>query len=58
LDEVELVKYNYPANVWPDEIPEFKQATVEAFKSLEKSGILMLRSIALFLGLDELYFDE
>jgi isopenicillin N synthase-like dioxygenase len=58
LDEVELVKYNYPANVWPDEIPEFKQATVEAFNALEKTGLLMLRSIALYLGLDEQYFDE
>src|SRR5690606_27955651 len=30
----------------------------EAFKRLEKTGMFMLRAIALYLGLDENYFDD
>lgn len=48
----------YPLNIWPSEIPEFATYTVEAFQTLEKAGIQMLRAIALHLGLDEYYFDD
>lgn len=48
----------YPANVWPEEVPEFKDAALEAFKALEETGVYMLRAIALYLGLEESYFDE
>jgi len=48
----------YPANVWPVEIPEFKSASLEAFRALEKTGMHMLEAIALFLGLEEGYFDD
>ncbi|MEO9476932.1 MAG: 2-oxoglutarate and iron-dependent oxygenase domain-containing protein [Cyclobacteriaceae bacterium] len=47
----------YPANIWPTEVPEFKDLTLEAYTTLEKAGINMLRAIALHLGLDEYYFD-
>ncbi|MEP4535121.1 MAG: 2-oxoglutarate and iron-dependent oxygenase domain-containing protein [Cyclobacteriaceae bacterium] len=47
----------YPANIWPAEVPEFKDLTLEAYITLEKAGINMLRAIALHLGLDEYYFD-
>lgn len=58
LTAEELTKYNYPPNVWPSEVPLFRQTAVEAFAALEKTGLLMLRSIALYLGLDEEYFDK
>jgi isopenicillin N synthase-like dioxygenase len=48
----------YPANVWPKEIPQFRKLTLESYKTLEKAGISMLRAIALYLGLEEHYFDE
>lgn len=48
----------YPANVWPLEVPEFKSASLEAFRALEKTGMCMLEAIALFLGLEETYFDD
>lgn len=48
----------YPENVWPDEFPEFKEYSIEAYKTLEQAGILILRAIALHLGLDENYFDD
>lgn len=49
---------DYPSNIWPKEVPEFKDHTSDAFQTLEKAGIQMLRAIAIHLGLDELYFDE
>lgn len=48
----------YPENIWPEEIPEFKAHTLEAFTTLQQAGIHMLRAIALHLGLDEYYFDD
>jgi isopenicillin N synthase-like dioxygenase len=58
LSHEDLLKESYPANVWPAEIPEFHQVTVDTYKALEKTGIFMLRAIAIYLGLDENYFDE
>jgi isopenicillin N synthase-like dioxygenase len=48
----------YPENIWPDEIPEFKDYTIKAYQILEQAGVLVLRAIALYLGLDEYYFDD
>jgi len=48
---------SYPANIWPEEVPDFQHATLEAFTALEEAGRQMLRAIALFLELDENYFD-
>ncbi len=52
------IKNEYPDNVWPAELPEMKEIAIEVFKSLEKTGVEMLRAIALYLGLDEHYFDS
>ena len=48
----------YPENIWPEEIPEFKEHTIKAYQILEQTGVLVLRAIALHLGLDEYYFDD
>jgi isopenicillin N synthase-like dioxygenase len=48
----------YPANIFPDEVPEFKQMTVHAFRTLESAGLELLRAVALHLDLDENYFDD
>jgi isopenicillin N synthase-like dioxygenase len=58
LDAAALVKEGYPPNVWPEEIPEFKSAALDVFNALEKTGIYMLRAIALYLQLPEKYFDD
>jgi len=58
LSQQDLLKENYPGNVWPMEIPVFKQVGVDAYRALEKTGVYMLRAIALYLELDENYFDE
>lgn len=48
----------YPGNVWPEEIPEFKEYTIEAYQTLENAGKSMLKAIAIYLGLEENYFDS
>lgn len=58
LPESELKKEDYPANVWPEEVPEFKTVAVEVYRALEKTGKHMLSAIALYLGLPENYFDD
>jgi isopenicillin N synthase-like dioxygenase len=52
------IKSEYPNNIWCDELPEFNKVGIEAYKQLEDSGKYMLRAIAIFLGLDEFYFDD
>lgn len=48
----------YPLNVWPEEIPEMREICLKAYKTLETTGNHLLRAIALYLELDENYFDE
>jgi isopenicillin N synthase-like dioxygenase len=58
LNQNELLKEGYPANVWPTEVPELKDVAIEVYRALEKTGTFMLRAIALYLNLPENYFDE
>ncbi len=51
------IKQEYPDNIYCDEVPEFNQKGMEAYRKLESAGRDMLRAIALYLGLDEHYFD-
>lgn len=48
----------YPANVTVEELPKFNEVGKQAYKMLEKTGIYVLRALALHLGLDEFYFDN
>lgn len=48
----------YPPNVWVSEVPEMKNATVQVFRTMEQCGRHMLSAIALYLGLDEKYFED
>jgi isopenicillin N synthase-like dioxygenase len=51
------IKNEYPDNVWPAELPEFEAIALDVYKRLEKTGIQLLRAIALYLNLPENYFD-
>ena len=48
---------DYPANVWPEELAEFQEYTNQAYLTLENAGKTMLKAIAIYLGLEENYFD-
>lgn len=49
---------DYPENIFPSEIPNFEKYGLLAYKALENTGIQVLRAIALYLGLEENYFDQ
>lgn len=48
----------YPPNVTVGEIPAFNPLFLEAYRAFEDSGRDLLSAIALYLGLDENYFDS
>ncbi len=52
------IKSEYPDNVTVDEVPEFTPTLQKAYRNFEKSGKALLQAIALYLGLDEHYFDD
>jgi isopenicillin N synthase-like dioxygenase len=58
LQDDELKKEGYPANIWPEEVPELKAVAVDVYKALEKTGTYMLKAIALYLNLPENFFDD
>ena len=58
LEEGSKYENEYPANVEVKELPEFNKVGEEAYKMLEKTGVYVLRALALYLGLDEFYFDK
>lgn len=47
----------YPENVLVNELPEFNTVGKETYTALEKTGVYVLRALALHLGLEEFYFD-
>jgi isopenicillin N synthase-like dioxygenase len=47
-----------PANVWPAEVPAFREAAQALFASLELAGLRLLEAIALERGLDRRFFDD
>lgn len=48
----------YPENIKVSEVPAFNEKGMEAYRMLEKTGIYVLRALALYIGLDEFYFDH
>ncbi|HUR10634.1 MAG TPA: 2-oxoglutarate and iron-dependent oxygenase domain-containing protein [Flavitalea sp.] len=52
------VKNEYPDNVQVPEVKPFNPTFQKAYRAFEKSGKALLQAIALYLGLDEHYFDE
>lgn len=58
ITDGDVIKDQYPDNVIVTEIPEFTPSIITAYKAFEKAGAELLRAIALFLDLDEHYFDE
>jgi isopenicillin N synthase-like dioxygenase len=47
-----------PGNVFPEELPEFKEYTLEVYKTFENAGKTLLRAIAIYLELPETYFED
>ena len=45
-------------NIWPDEVPGFKEAYLALYDAFDEAGLKVLRAIARFLGVDEEYFTD
>lgn len=58
VDDNHPLKSEYPDNVQVKEVPNFNPTLEKAYRAFEQSGQNLLSAIALYLGLDENYFDE
>ena len=48
---------SYPANVQVQEVEDFNETLNKSYLAFEKSGSFLLQAIALYLGLDQFYFE-
>jgi isopenicillin N synthase-like dioxygenase len=47
-----------PDNVWPDEVPRFKDTFQELYATFDRTGLEILKAIARYLKIDEDYFVD
>ena len=58
IEKEEKDKYNYFPNIHVDELPEFNKVGKEVYSTLEKTAKYILRALALYLNIEENYFDQ
>ena len=58
LPEGHRFRGHMPDNVWPSEIPGFKDTFQELYATFDRSGLKILRAIARYLKIDEDYFVD
>jgi len=58
VNDNDPVKAEYPPNVNVSEVEAFTPTFFRAYRAFEKSATALLRAIAIYLGLDEHYFDH
>ena len=58
IEEEEKEKYNYFPNVHVEELSEFNEVGREVYSTLEKTAKHILRALALYLNIEEDYFDK
>jgi isopenicillin N synthase-like dioxygenase len=47
-----------PDNLWPAEVPSFKDTFQELFATFDRTGLKILKAIARYLKIDENYFED
>ena len=47
-----------PDNLWPAEVPSFKDTFQELFATFDRTGLKVLKAIARYLKIDEDYFED
>lgn len=52
------IKAQYPDNIWPEELPDLEGIGLKVYQTLESAGVTLLKAIALYLKLEENYFDN
>ena len=58
VEDKAVVSEEYPDNVAVNEVKDFNETLYAAYRNFEKSGKALLQAIALYLNLDERYFDN
>lgn len=58
VEDNDPIKSEYPENVSVQEVSALSPTLRKAYKAFEKSGKALLQAIAIYLGLDENYFDH
>ena len=58
VEDKAVVSEEYPDNVAVKEVKDFNETLYAAYRNFEKSGKALLQAIALYLNLDERYFDN
>lgn len=58
VEEKDKDKYNYFPNIYVNELPEFNKVGKELYSTLEKTAKYILRALALYLNIEENYFDN
>ena len=58
IEDEEKEKYNYFPNIHVEELSEFNEVGREVYSTLEKTAKHILRALALYLNIEEDYFDQ
>lgn len=58
VEDDDPIKSEYPVNIKVNEVEGFDVTIYQAYKYFQKSGTAILQAIALYLDLDEKYFDN
>ena len=58
VEEEEKENYNYFPNIYVEELSEFNEVGREVYSTLEKTAKHILRALALYLNIEEDYFDK
>ncbi len=57
VEDDEKIQDTYPKNVQVTEIKDFNKIGMEVYRQLEKTATYVLKALALYIGLDENFFD-
>ena len=58
LNDAHPFRQMMAANIWPTEIPGFRETFLDLYDTFDRTGIRILAALARFLGLDEAYFTD
>lgn len=58
VEDKDPISEEYPDNVKVSEVPQLNDTLFKAYRNFEKSGKSLLQAIAVYLNLNENYFDE
>ena len=57
VEDNDPIKDQYPNNVWPAEVSQLQTLAMQTYRTLERTGRQLLQAIALYLELEEDYFE-